>query len=102
MSSRNVFLAVDERRAATVLHRALTAVESRFKAGERSGEALRGIMRDTLATEPKAGIDYVSVADRTTLRELDSVPPQGALVSTAVRIGKTRLIDNVILSAADE
>ncbi|MBV8193417.1 MAG: pantoate--beta-alanine ligase [Alphaproteobacteria bacterium] len=98
MSSRNIHLAADERRAAAVLHRALAAVESRFRAGERSGEALRGTMRDTLATEPQASIDYVSVADRATLRELDFVPSQGALASTAVRIGKTRLIDNLVLA----
>lgn len=97
MSSRNSYLAADERRAATVLHRALAAADTRFRAGERSAEGLRGAMRDTLAHEPQARIDYVSVADRQSLRELDTVPPQGALMSMAVRIGKTRLIDNVIL-----
>lgn len=97
MSSRNVYLAADERRAAAVLHRALSAADARFKAGERSGEALRGLMRETLANEAQTHIDYVSVADRGSLRELDTVPPQGALASMAVRIGKTRLIDNLIL-----
>jgi pantoate--beta-alanine ligase len=97
MSSRNVYLAADERRAATVLHRALAAADARFRAGERSGEALRNLMHQTLASEPQARTDYVSVADRATLLELDTVPAEGALASMAVRIGKTRLIDNVIL-----
>jgi pantoate--beta-alanine ligase len=97
MSSRNVYLAADERRAATVLYRALTAADSRLRLGERSGDVLRGILRATLATEPLADVDYVSVADRATLHELDSIPPQGALASLAVRVGKTRLIDNFIL-----
>ncbi len=99
MSSRNTYLAADERQAAAVVYRALGAAESRFKAGERSGEALRNVMRETLASVAPAGIDYVSVADRFSLRELDTVPPEGALASMAVRIGKTRLIDNVLLGA---
>jgi pantoate--beta-alanine ligase len=99
MSSRNTYLAADERQAATVLHRALDAAAAQFKAGERSGETLRGIMRATLSTEARAGIEYVSVADSLSLRELDAVPAEGALVSMAVRIGKTRLIDNVLLKS---
>ena len=99
MSSRNTYLAADERQAATVLYRALGAADARFKAGERSGEALRGIMRDALSTEARASIDYVSVADRSSLRELDTVPPEGALASMAVQIGKTRLIDNLLLES---
>jgi pantoate--beta-alanine ligase len=97
MSSRNTYLAADERRAATVLYRALAAVGTRFKSGERSGEALRSVMRETLSNEARALIEYVSVADRLSLRELDAVPPDGALASIAVRLGKTRLIDNVLL-----
>jgi len=99
MSSRNVYLAPDHRRAAPVLYRALTAAEARYKAGERSAETLRGTMRDTLATEPMGVVEYVSVADRGSLAELDTVPSEGALASMAVRLGKTRLIDNLILGA---
>jgi pantoate--beta-alanine ligase len=97
MSSRNVYLAADERRAATVLYRALAAADARFKAGERSGEALRGVMRETLSSEAQGDIEYVSVADRFSLGELDTLPAKGALASMAVRFGKTRLIDNMLL-----
>lgn len=99
MSSRNSYLKPDERRAATVLRRALAAAEARFAAGERSGETLRQAMRETLATEPMGSVEYVSIADRRSLKELGQVPADGALASMAVRIGNTRLIDNVILGS---
>ena len=97
MSSRNTYLAPAERRAAPVLYRALSAAQARFAGGERDAEALRGALHATLAGEPLANPDYVSVADRETLRELDRVGEGGALVSLAVRIGNTRLIDNVTI-----
>ena len=93
LSSRNVHLSPDERAAAPVLRRALLAARARREAGERDGNALRGAMRDTLGEEPRAAIDYVSVADATTLAELDRVDGP-ALLSLAVRFGTTRLIDN--------
>lgn len=96
MSSRNVYLKPAERRAATVLIRALRATEQHFAAGERNGVALRAVMHDILAAEPLARPEYVSVADLDDLHELDLVTNQ-ALASLAVRIGATRLIDNVIL-----
>ncbi|WP_428674589.1 pantoate--beta-alanine ligase [Reyranella sp.] len=99
MSSRNSYLKPDERRAATVLRRALAAAEARFSAGERSAETLRQAMRETLATEPMGSVEYVSIADRGSLKELGQVPADGALASMAVRFGKTRLIDNVILGS---
>lgn len=101
MSSRNVYLSPEERRAAPVLYRALTAAEGRWLAGERDGEALRGAMRAVLAGEPLARPDYVSVADPDTLRELDSVTGP-ALASLALRLGRTRLIDNLVLMAEPE
>jgi pantoate--beta-alanine ligase len=93
MSSRNVHLSVEERRAATVLHRALEAARDAWADGERSGDALRATMRRTLDTEPLADIEYVSVADGRTLEELDRIDGP-ALASLAVRFGSTRLIDN--------
>jgi pantoate--beta-alanine ligase len=96
MSSRNVHLSPAERSAATVLRRALLAARESWEDGERSGDALRARMRDVLASEPLAEVDYVSVADGRTLAELDSVDGP-ALASLAVRFGSTRLIDNELL-----
>ncbi len=95
MSSRNVYLSTEQRAAAPVLYRALTEAQRQFAAGERNGEALRQAMRDVLAAEPLAQVEYVSVADPDTLQELDTVEPNGALFSLAVRFGATRLIDNM-------
>ncbi len=93
MSSRNVHLNPAERAAAPVLRRALLAARGAWERGERSGEALRAVMRDELSTEPLASPDYVSCADSATLAELDQVVGP-ALLSLAVRFGATRLIDN--------
>jgi len=98
LSSRNVHLTPAERAAAPILHRALTRARERWEAGERSAEALRETMRAELASEPLADVDYVSVADGTTLAEADVVD-RPALLSLAVRFGTTRLIDNEPLGA---
>ena len=96
LSSRNVHLMPVERTAAPVLHRALLAARADWDAGERSGDALRARMRTILATEPMATVDYVSVADGASLRELDWIDGP-ALMSLAVTFGSTRLIDNELL-----
>ncbi len=93
LSSRNVHLDPAERAAAAVLRRALLAGRAHWEAGERSAETIRQTLRDVLATEPLARPDYVSVADGSTLEELDRVDGP-ALLSLAVRFGATRLIDN--------
>ncbi len=93
LSSRNVHLAAEERAAAPVLHRALLAGREAWAGGERSGDRLRGIVEAVLATEPLAVVDYVSCADAATLEELGTVRGP-ALLSLAVRLGSTRLIDN--------
>ena len=99
LSSRNVHLSPDQRAAAPVLHRALRAATERWAAGERSGEVLRATMSAILAAEPLAAPEYVSAADGLTLRELDQID-RPALLSLAVRIGSTRLIDNELLNGA--
>jgi pantoate--beta-alanine ligase len=96
MSSRNTYLAPEERRAAIVLYRSLSAAQAAFRAGERGAEELRSAMRNYLAAEPRAQTEYVSVADPDTLAELERVD-RNALFSMAVRIGQTRLIDNFVL-----
>lgn len=98
LSSRNVHLSPDERAAAPVLRRALVAARDRWAAGETSADTLRAVMLDELGREPLAVVDYVSVADGSTLLELDRVAGP-ALLSLAVRFGETRLIDNEPLPA---
>ena len=93
MSSRNVHLSPAERAAASVVRRALVAGRARWEAGERSADAVRAAMQAVLASEPLAQPDYVSVADAPTLSELTTIEGP-ALLSTAVRFGTTRLIDN--------
>ncbi len=96
LSSRNTYLSAQERRAAPVLHRALTAARERWAAGERDAEVLRRAMADVLAAEPLARVDYVSVADPETLREC-STATLPVLFSLAAFLGQTRLIDNLRL-----
>jgi pantoate--beta-alanine ligase len=95
MSSRNVYLSPEERRAAPVLHRALAAAGVAWAAGERRGGALRRMALAVLATEPRAEVDYVSAADPATLSEADG-PAERLLLSMAVRFGATRLLDNAV------
>ena len=97
MSSRNANLAPADRAAAPVLARALRAAEARFDAGERSADALRAAARETLAAEPRAAVDYVSLADADSLAEIEGEAQGPALLSLAARFGTVRLIDNVEL-----
>jgi pantoate--beta-alanine ligase len=96
MSSRNKYLNSEERRAATILFRALSAAKEIYEAGERDGEKIRGKMKEVLATEPRAQVQYVSCADYDSLAELDVITGK-PLLSMAVMLGKTRLIDNFVL-----
>jgi pantoate--beta-alanine ligase len=96
MSSRNVYLDAEERKAATVLYRALKAARNLYKNGERNADELRRLMREVLATELLAQMQYVSCADYDTLEELETVTGK-TLLSMAVFLGKTRLIDNIVL-----
>ena len=98
LSSRNVYLNPEERRAATVLYRALSAAKKEFDLGQRDAELLRSILSSTIAAEPLAREEYVSAADPDTLAELENIENQ-VLLSLAVKIGKTRLIDNFLLSS---
>ena len=96
MSSRNSYLSPEERTAAPILFRALTTAKSAYENGERNADALRKTMSDVLASEPLANQQYVSCADYDTLEELTTVTDK-SLLSMAVFIGKTRLIDNFVL-----
>ena len=96
MSSRNTHLNPEQRQAATVLYQALSLARESRSQGEKDAEHLRQQMLALIQKQPLANIDYVSIADPETLDELDTVRPP-ALVSMAVKIGSTRLIDNVVL-----
>ena len=96
MSSRNVFLNPEMRRAATVLFRVLKHAQGLFNEGEKDADRLRQEMTSIIRREPFAKIEYVSVADQYTLEELSTLN-RPALASLAVRIGKVRLIDNILL-----
>jgi pantoate--beta-alanine ligase len=96
MSSRNAYLSPEERKAALVLSGSLQRAKALYDDGVRDADAIRSAMNGLLGAEPLAQVDYVSVADTETLLELETIAGS-ALVSLAVRIGKTRLIDNVTL-----
>lgn len=96
MSSRNKYLGEAERKAATVLFRALGAAQKLYEGGERNAEKLRAKMKEVLGNEPLAQMQYVSCADYSSLEELDVIKGK-TLLSMAVFFGKTRLIDNFVL-----
>jgi pantoate--beta-alanine ligase len=96
MSSRNQYLSAEERSAATILFRALSAAKQIYDTGGRDAEVIRKRMREMLDAEPRAQIQYVSCADYDTLEELEFIKRK-TLLSMAVMLGKTRLIDNFIL-----
>lgn len=94
MSSRNNYLTPEERQTAPILFQALSAAQTAFLDGKRDGNILRKIMNDIVSKETRARIDYVSAADPITLRELNQIN-NGVLLSMAIFIGQTRLIDNI-------
>jgi pantoate--beta-alanine ligase len=96
MSSRNSYLSKEERRAANVLFRALSSVKSAYDSGEREADKLRALVKAMVASESLAKLQYVSCADYDSLEELDVVRGK-ALISMAVYMGKTRLIDNFVI-----
>lgn len=96
MSSRNTYLNPEQRQAATVLSRSLQAVIKAFEDGQRDADALRQVVNTVLEGESLARVQYVSLADPETLQELEGSIEKG-LVSMAVYVGQTRLIDNTLL-----
>lgn len=95
MSSRNAYLSSEERRAALVLYRSLSRARERLEHGASSGKEIVATMRAELAVEPQAREDYVEVVDAETLEPVERL--EGTiLVALAVRIGKARLIDNLM------
>lgn len=96
MSSRNAYLNADERVIAPALHRALNAARTAWDGGMRDPEILRQAALKVLAGEPRFALDYLSAADPLTLEPL-TAPADAVLLSVAAKLGRTRLIDNVML-----
>jgi pantoate--beta-alanine ligase len=96
MSSRNKYLKLDERKAAAVLYQSLKLAQQLWSQDEKDTEKIRQKMTELIQGQPLAHIDYISIADNETLEELKEIKPP-ALVSLAVKIGKPRLIDNIVL-----
>ncbi len=96
MSSRNARLSLNERKAAVVVYRALQEGTRRIRGGERVGNRIRHAIEAVLHTEPLVQVDYVEIADSETLQETKKIKGRVVLM-VAVYVGKTRLIDNVIV-----
>lgn len=97
MSSRNSYLSPEERRASTAIFRALTAAEHLVKAGVREPDTLKIRMQTVLLEQKGLSIDYIEIADTETLAPLSIICSE-IVVLVAVRLGRTRLIDNVLIS----
>ena len=99
MSSRNAYLNPDERRAATVIYRALCAAEQLWRSGERDAARLQAAAFAVLQAEPLVeSVDYVSVVDADTMAGVDKVSDsRRVMVAVAAKLGAPRLIDNIIL-----
>jgi pantoate--beta-alanine ligase len=102
LSSRNAYLNPEERCAAAVLHRALEAVRSEVLAGTRDALSLQHAARGVLSEEKLARVDYVEVASANTFEPVARVGAQPAYVLLAVFVGKTRLIDNLLIELAPD
>lgn len=98
MSSRNTLLSADEHEKAVVIIDSLREAKLAFKKGERNASALTQIVRDRIAAEPLARLDYVAVVDRDSLQPVEKVGDNETLIAIAAFIGDVRLIDNVILN----
>lgn len=96
-SSRNTYLSEEERKAALVLSKSLKAAEEKIMAGEKSMEVIQNFLKESIEAEPLAKVDYASVVTWPALEEKERIEGD-MLVAVAVYIGKTRLIDNVIVN----
>jgi pantoate--beta-alanine ligase len=95
-SSRNTYLAPEERRAANVLYRALRRAAAAAAAGERRGVALEALLADEVGGEPMARLEYAAVVDPDTLQPIEYADGR-VLLALAAHVGGTRLIDNEIV-----
>jgi pantoate--beta-alanine ligase len=101
MSSRNTYLSKKERQSALSLNRSLTRASELFSQGEQRSERIIAAVREIIEREPSTSIDYIKVCDAKTLEDIETMAGE-ALVALAVWVGRARLIDNVVLKAADQ
>jgi pantoate--beta-alanine ligase len=99
ISSRNLYLNAEELQSASVIHRGLRKAKEAFKMGERHAAKLEEIVCSTIESEPCVRVDYVSVVDADTLEKLDKLDERTTLIAVAAYVGKTRLIDNIVLNS---
>ena len=97
MSSRNVYLTPVQRKAAPVIRRSLLAASEAYENGERVADNLRVVIDKMLKIEPLAEVDYVSIADAGNLKEIEGQSNNPVLISLVVKMGHTRLLDNILL-----
>ena len=100
LSSRNSYLSTEEHEAARVIHRALLKAREAYKAGDRSGSKLVDLVRKTVELEPRARLEYVNLSNADSLEKLEKLDDHALLITIAVFIGKTRLIDNIVLNSS--
>ncbi|MBC8031591.1 MAG: pantoate--beta-alanine ligase [Pyrinomonadaceae bacterium] len=100
ISSRNLYLDAEEQESASVIHRALKQAKEAYKKGEHHAGKLANIVRTTIETEPRVRLDYVSIVDAETLDKLDKLDERPILIAVAAYVGKTRLIDNIVVNKA--
>ena len=96
MSSRNVYLSQSERKDAVVLFQALKSAERMVQSGIKNPKKISVVLRDFIARTASARIDYIEIVDKMTLEPLNNIGKE-ALLLLAIYIGKTRLIDNIVL-----
>ena len=101
LSSRNAYLSDEQRRAAAVLYRGLSQAREVYLEGERSARRLAEVVRAQVEAEPLTRLEYVGVVDAETMEKYDRLPEDRAvLIALAAQVGKTRLIDNIVIHPA--
>jgi pantoate--beta-alanine ligase len=97
MSSRNTYLSEEERKQATVLYQSLERARKLIESGERNSSVIAGEMEKVISSAPLVRLEYISICDNIYLRELEKLKGE-ILIGVAARVGKARLIDNVVIN----
>ena len=98
MSSRNAHLSAEERQKASVIYQALRKAKLAVREGERNAVQIAEIVREKIAAEPLAQLDYVAIVDADTLEPVERIAENAVLIAVAAHFGSTRLIDNTVIN----